>query len=331
MAKIDIVVIGASAGGIEALNQLFLSLKPNLPAALMVVIHMPSDSKSNLPYILNRAKTMPASFAQDGQTIRPGQVYVGPPNYHLLVENGSIILNVGPKENGFRPAVDPLFISTAHHYGPRVAGVVLSGNLSDGSKGLVSIKRAGGVTIVQDPEEAMYPGMPSSALQYVRADYVETATNIGLLINRLTEESFLPEGDSVVNVPDSEEHHLIQNEFRKYENGAVKNQSSVLTCPECGGVLWELRAGELIHYRCHIGHDYSPEALLTSQDSEIENAFWSAIRVLVEKAALSNRLAGRAKINGNKELEKFYLDQASKAEKDADLIRHTWFRAQGED
>ena len=191
MEKFNIIVIGASSGGVEVLRELFSELKPNLNAAIFVVLHIPPDAKSHLPQILSRNCPIPVEHAQDAEKIKPGHAYIAPPNQHLILGNGIMHLTFGPKENHTRPAIDPLFESAAAFYGPRVIGVILSGNLSDGTKGLMCIKQAGGMAVVQDPEEALFPSMPSSALQYVPVDYRLPVSEIASLLNHYRIKLFL--------------------------------------------------------------------------------------------------------------------------------------------
>lgn len=183
--KRDLVVIGASAGGVEALSQLVAGLPAELPAALLVVLHTPPTRDSRLPAILCRAGVLPAAHARDGERIRPGRIYVAPPNYHLTVDSESLRLIQGPTEKGFRPAADPLFRTAAQAYGARVVGVVLSGALDDGAAGLVAIKQRGGVTVAQDPDEALLASMPRSAIRFEHVDYVLPAAAVAALLVRL--------------------------------------------------------------------------------------------------------------------------------------------------
>ena len=328
MEKFNIIVIGASAGGVEVLQALFRELKPDLNAAIFVVLHIAPDAKSHLPQILSRHCPIPVAHAQDAKKIKPGHAYIAPSDQHLILRNGSMHLSFGPKENHTRPAIDPLFESAATVYGPRVIGVILSGNLSDGTKGLICIKQAGGMAVVQDPEEALFPSMPSSALQYAPVDYRLTVAEIASLLNRLSDQAVLMQGENPVNPTQpaflKDGTNLIKKDIESYEQGYEENQRSVLTCPDCGGVLWELRGGKMVVYRCHTGHVYNPEVILASHDSELEKLFWTTIRLLVEKAAISNRLAIQAKENRNEDLEAYYLSIAKEAENEANRIRKTW-------
>jgi two-component system chemotaxis response regulator CheB len=184
----DIVVIGGSAGGIEAVTEVVRGLPANFPAAVFVVVHFPGSISSTLPRILSRAGPLPARHARDGEPIESGRIYVGPPDCHLLLTDGHTRLTKGPKENGHRPAIDPLFRTAAHGYGPRVVGVVLSGNLNDGTAGLLTIKRREGIAIVQSLETALYQGMPRSAIDHVAVDHVLSPSEIPLLLSDLAQE-----------------------------------------------------------------------------------------------------------------------------------------------
>jgi two-component system chemotaxis response regulator CheB len=185
MAGHDIIVIGASAGGVEALREITRGLPANLPATLFVVLHVPPQNPSHLPAILSRSGPLPAAHAGDGAEFVPGRIYVAPPDTHLLVESGRTHLSHGPTENRHRPAIDPLFRSAARAYGSRVVGVVLTGSLDDGTAGLYQIRRHGGVAVVQDPDDALFPSMPANALEYVGADYRCQVTEIAPLLERL--------------------------------------------------------------------------------------------------------------------------------------------------
>lgn len=328
MQKHRIVVIGASAGGVEALRALFRGLNPDLNAAIFVVLHIPIDAKSTLPEILSRQGSIPVRHAQNTQKIDIGHAYIAPPDHHLIIEDGFMRITFGPRINHTRPAIDPLFESAARHYGPDVIGVILSGLLHDGTKGLMNIKQAGGVTVVQDPEEALYPDMPASALKYIQVDYNLPVSKIATLLNRLADKPVLEKGETQVNqpIPDfsKDEISLIKEEMKAYEKGYESDQRSILTCPECGGVLWELQDGPLVRYRCHTGHVFDAQNLLSSYDNDYEKAFWTAIRIMVEKAAISNRLAIHAQERGDQKMEAYYLSHAKEAQNEAERVRSSW-------
>jgi two-component system, chemotaxis family, protein-glutamate methylesterase/glutaminase len=287
----DIIVIGASAGGLEALRTLVAALPPNLPAALFVVLHVSKDSPGLLPQILNNTGPLPALHAEDGLPIRSGHIYVAPADHHLLLEAGWMRLTHGPKENRFRPAIDPLFRSAAYVFGPQVIGIVLSGMLDDGTAGLWSIKDRGGIAIVQEPHEALYPSMPQSALRYVAVDHRLHMGEIATVLERLVRKPLAEEEE----VPMSEALAIetkIALEDHALESGVLQlGQPSLFTCPECHGVMIQIEEGAIVRYRCHTGHAYSQETLLAEIDETIEMGLWSAVRTMDEKVFLLRQLA----------------------------------------
>jgi two-component system, chemotaxis family, protein-glutamate methylesterase/glutaminase len=259
----DIVVVGASAGGVEALVGLAASLPAGLPAAVFVVLHVPSTGTSALPDILSRHGRLPASHVNDGEPIEHGRIYVAPPDHHLLVRTGHLHLARGPRENGHRPAVDPLFRSAAREYATRVVGVVLSGALDDGTAGLVAIKSRGGVTVVQDPEDALYPGMPGNALEHIDVDHVLPAAAMGALLARLAlEPASAPPGPAPTDMKVEVE---VEGFSMEAMEGEHPGEPSGFSCPDCNGVLWGIDDGGLQRFRCRVGHAWSPESLLTRQ------------------------------------------------------------------
>ncbi len=324
----DIVVIGASAGGVEALMDVVRALPRDLPAALFVVLHVPPDGESMLPRILSHAGPLPAIHPKDGDRIEHGAIYVAPPDYHLLVERGRVRVVRGPRENRYRPAVDPLFRSAAQVYGPRVIGVVLSGMLNDGAAGLATIHARGGIGVVQDPDDALFPGMPTSAMRYDHPTYLVPATEIGPLLTRLVHESARDAEEKEDAVSDAMEK---ETAIAALDMGAISDRDkpgkpSVFGCPECGGVLWEMQEGPLMRYRCRVGHAYSADSLLSEQSLRLEAALWAALRGLEEKAALVHRLADRARDSGHGMLMAQYAEQESDAQRHAAVIRELILR-----
>jgi len=303
MAQHDIIVIGASAGGIEALQELVSGLPPDLPAALFVVVHISPYSVSRLSQILSRAGPLPATQAVDGEPIEPGHIYVAPPDRHLLVRLGWVALSRGPRENHSRPAVDPLFRSAARAYGSRVIGVVLSGALYDGSMGLYAVKTRGGLAIVQDPREAAVDSMPRSALRLVEADYVLAAADIASVLSEWVVTPSLEQGGEPVTDRDERLQSVISQDFAEQAHDGRAEETTVYTCPDCGGVLWQDGTGTRVGFRCHVGHAYAPEILLSQKSEEFESALWASLRLLKEKATLTRQLATRTRAgsNGNSE------------------------------
>jgi two-component system chemotaxis response regulator CheB len=276
MPEHDIIVVGASAGGVEALQQLVSQFPPGLPAAVFVVLHMPPRTRSMLPEILTRAGRLPAMHPENGAGIEPGRIYVAPPDHHLVVERGHVHLSLGPKEQHHRPCINVTFRSAASAYGDRVVAVVLTGELDDGTAGLWEVKRRGGIAVVQNPENAAFPSMPLSALREVEADYVVDIAGMGPLLTRLASEK----GDG---------------KRTEIEGAKMEPQLTDLTCPDCRGTIWEVTRenGDANgkEYRCRVGHTFSPKGMLSEHFAVQEKALYSAIVALEEGASLTARLA----------------------------------------
>ena len=324
----DVVVIGASSGGIEALEKLIAGLPEDLPAAVFVVVHLPAEEPSVLPRILDRAGPLPAAAAEDGQPVKPGRVYVARPDHHLLLEEDRVRLMRGPKENHHRPAVDPLFRSAAISYGRRVVGVVLSGVMSDGTAGLLAIKRRGGVAVVQDPDEALFSGMPRSALEHADVDYCRPAGELASLLARLVHErgerdEREAEQEGAYPVPDEMdlENRIARLGPETAEDVKKLGEPSGFTCPECEGPLWEIRDENLLRFRCRVGHAYTADSALDGKSEALERALWVALNTLHESAEMSRRLAVEAHARGNRRSEEYFEERAKKTEGQAILIR----------
>jgi len=320
----DIIVIGASAGGVHTLSEILASLPADLPAAVFAVLHISPFGKSVLPAILSRASALPAKHPVDGEPIRHGQIYVAPPDRHLALELDRVRLSMGPTENGHRPAVDVLFRTAAESFGRRVIGVVLTGNLDDGTAGLALVKERCGISVVQDPEEADYPSMPASALRNVAVDYTLSIAEIGPLLDRLAREPFPDEPESSLAAESAED----RGREPAYQNDKEGGSPSGFICPECGGALFEshLPKGS-IHFRCRTGHAYSPESLVAKQATGVETALWAAIRALEERAALARRIEKRMHDVGRVVSMERFSERAQQAEKNAEILRGVLFNA----
>jgi two-component system chemotaxis response regulator CheB len=317
----DVVVIGASAGGVEALRELARGLPAAFPAAIFIVVHIPTDAPSMLPQILTRSGPLPAYHAKDGDPIRPGRIYVAPPNQHLLIKPGAAWVIYGPKENGHRPAIDPLFRTAARAYRNRVIAVVLSGNLNDGSHGLRLVKGLGGTAVVQDPDDALYPGMPSAAIEHADVDHVFPISAMADLLTRLTREK-IPEEPDVPRLDEVES----ERPGKRAEEGEIINARlggapSVYTCPECHGNLWEIREGTLSRYRCRVGHSYTEDSLVYEKGESLEAALWMALDALEEQASLTQRMADRAREMGNDRRQAVLDERVTDLEDRARLVR----------
>lgn len=296
----DLIVIGASAGGIEALKIIVSGLLPDIPASILIVNHVFAGHRSVLPNILRYQGLLPSSHPKDGETIRQGHIYVAPPDCHMMIERGTICLTRGPKENYSRPSINPLFRSAAREYGPRVVGVILSGMLDDGTAGLIDVKMHGGMTIVQDPNDALYPEMPRNASRYIEVDYRVQASEIASLLDRLCREPLM-KGEIVT--PDNTENdsEKIQQDIEQRERGLKAEGPAIFVCPDCGGPMWEFQTDEFRQFQCRVGHKYSPETLLVSHAEVLERALWRALRTLEERISLLREMGDIASRNGDQE------------------------------
>ncbi|MDQ3704186.1 MAG: chemotaxis protein CheB [Chloroflexota bacterium] len=321
----DIIVVGASAGGVEALSTLVRGLPKDLPAAVFVVLHVSPESPSMMPRILSRAGNLPASHPQHGEEIKPGHIYVAPPDHHLLVHKGHVGVVHGPKENRHRPSVDPLFRSAARWYGPRVVGVVLTGALDDGTVGMMAVKQRGGLAVVQDPVEALYPSMPMSVMQNCKVDYVLPLSDIPALLAKLAATPAEEEGAYPLTDKLDLEVQIVEGLDSHPEVLDRLGTPSYFTCPECHGTLWEMRDDNLPRFRCRTGHAYTAESMLAEHNESMEAALWAAVRALEESVTLSRRLAERARTHNHSIVEKRFNDKAAETERDANLIRNLLF------
>jgi len=321
MRQRNIIVIGASAGGIEALKRLAATLPPTFPATLFVVMHVSADSPGLLAEILDNAGPLPVFQATDQAPIRKSHIYVAPPDHHLLLESGWMRVTRGPKENRFRPAVDPLFRSAAYAFGPQVIGVVLSGMLDDGTAGLWSIKDRGGVAIVQEPRDALYPSMPQSALKYVAVDYRLPMSEMAAVLTELVYEPLAEEGEAAMPEALAIETRIAL-EDNALESGVLNlGKPSLYTCPECHGVLVQIQEGDIVRFRCHTGHAYSQEALLAEIEEIIEDGLWNVVRVMDEKTLLLRLMAQSNNVQPEHEVALRFLQKATDVEQRAQLVR----------
>lgn len=318
MPNRDVIVVGASAGGIEALKEMVSGLPADIPASVLVVLHMPATGGPVLERILSRETNLRVRIASDGAPLEHGCLYVALGDYHLLVGEGHVHVRQGPREDGHRPAVDPLFRSAAAYYGPRAIGVILSGGLSDGTAGLFSLRHQGGLAVIQDPAEALYDGMPGNALEYVGADYVVSAREIGPLLGRLAEEVVEAEPPTL-NEHLRKEVELMEGNERALE--VHPGRPSPWPCPDCNGVLWEIEDGPILRFRCRVGHAWAADSLLEQQAEGVEGALWMALRALEDRAALSQQLAERAEKGGRRLSASRYREELDSMTRNIDILR----------
>jgi two-component system chemotaxis response regulator CheB len=324
MAGRDIVVVGTSAGGVEALRMLMGGLPADYSGSVFVVMHTAPDSPGVLAEILDRAGPLSAAHASNRERIRPGRVYVAPPDMHMLLEPGLILLTRGPKENRFRPAIDPLFRSAAAVYGPRVAGVILTGGLDDGISGLWAVKRLGGVALVQDPEEAYMPSMPLNALKQMEVDYKLPLKEMPAVLARLASKTIAEQGG--YEVPEELNIEVnIAREDNALESGVARlGTPSIYTCPECHGTLLQLKENGRTRYRCHTGHAYTADSLLAELTESVEETMWSAIRSIDESAMLMRHMAEHVRESDEASAVRF-VEKAQEAERRSAQVRRAVF------
>jgi two-component system chemotaxis response regulator CheB len=300
-----LVVIGASAGGVETLRRVVADLPADFPGSICIVLHIAPGSPSALAAILDRAGPLPCQPAADGDALQTGEILVAPPDRHLVIADGRVGLTLGPRENGHRPSVDVLFRSAAHAQYGRVVGVVLSGTRDDGTAGLAVIKSHGGAAIVQDPEEALYGGMPSNALAHVRVDAVSPSGQIADTIVRMVSAS-----STILSPP-----------FDNPGHSSMPSEPVVSACPECGGVLTEHREAGLTQWVCRVGHRYSPESLADAQAEGVEGALWAAVRALEERQGLLQRMAEQLESRHQHRSAHSFRRRAAEASRQAVSVR----------
>jgi two-component system chemotaxis response regulator CheB len=325
MALPLIITVGASAGGVESLCRLVSSLPADLNAAIFVVLHIPANFVSSLPEILGRNGPMDAIHPEDGDEIRAGKIYVAPPDHHLLVEADRMLVTRGPKENRNRPSIDALFRSAAYSYGPQAVGIVLSGALDDGTSGLWSIKRMGGITMVQDPAEAGFNSMPMSALSQVEIDHCLPASEMGAVLAELSRH---PETKPIMDMAEARKRMgkevSIAIDGDAFKKGIMDmGPLTPFTCPECQGVLIKLSEGKISRFRCHTGHAYSSSALLSGVMEKIDESYWAAMRSLEEAALLLEQTGKSFDDAGESRAAAVFRHHALVANEQSRMLRET--------
>lgn len=321
------VVVGASAGGVAALFEIAAALPPRFPAVVGVVLHV-GNQRSMLPELMNRRSANPVLHPRDGEVPQPGHIYVAPPDHHLLLYPDGIRLNRGPRENHARPAIDPLFRTAAIGWGARAIGVVLTGNLDDGTAGLAAIKECGGTAIVQDPDTAMEPSMPASALAHVAVDHCLPLAGIAPVLEQLVAR--MP--GQPAPAPASERLLREQAVFEGQGADPVQQLDAVgartqLSCPECGGSLWELQPSRPLRYRCHTGHGYSARSMEAAQAEALDQSLVRSFRLLREREMLLRRLATVAQATGDGGQAAAGRQAAERVAEQAQLLRK-WMATQ---
>ncbi|MCE3555378.1 chemotaxis protein CheB [Pseudonocardia sp. RS11V-5] len=323
----DLVVIGASAGGVEALRTMVAGLPLGLPAAVVVVLHIPSDAPSALAAILGRAGPLPAVTVRHGMRLERGHIYAAPADHHVLVADGHLHLSRGPRENGHRPSIDPLFRSAAVDFGSHAIGIVLSGNRDDGTAGLAVLARQGGAALVQEPAEALYTGMPQSALDHVPGVRALPAAKLGAAVAELLHDPPDDPADPDLSDPADPTDPLAAEEADVAD--AVPGlapqvelgEPSPLSCPDCDGVLFLLDGAPAPRFRCRVGHAWSPGSLAAEQSDAAEVVLWAALRALEEKAALQRWLADTAEAANRPHAARSHRRKADRTGSEAATLR----------
>lgn len=310
-----VVVVGASAGGMEALTGLVAQLSADFPAPVFIVNHMGAETTGKaLVRALNDAGSVKCSHARDGAAFKRGHVYLAPSDQHMLLVRGKVLVTKGARENRYRPAIDPLFRTAAVAYGKGVIGVILTGYLDDGTSGMKAIKRCGGICIAQDPADAAYPDMPQSVIRHVGVDHCVPLAQMGALLAKLATgkvgASKKPPADLVIEAKIAER---VVSDLQSVE--ALGTQVP-FNCPDCGGVLWQMKHGEPPRYRCHTGHAFSSAALLAQQGERIEETLWVALRMFEERQNLISAMG-----SSQKDLSSSVRERVAESQVHIDRIR----------
>lgn len=313
----DIVVIGASAGGLDALRALLRPLEAGLPAALFLVMHL-APGPSRLDDVLASGAALKVFFAEDGDAIRPGTLLIAPPGRHLLLERQQILLRRGPRENLWRPAIDVLFRSAAVAFGSRVIGIVLSGALDDGASGLRAVSECGGLCIVQSPADAAYPEMPEAALGAVPEARVMTAAEIAAALPSLTGQP-APPPPPIPELLQLEARVAAGDEAATREIEA-RGEPTNLNCPECGGPLSHER-GSPLRFRCRLGHAFAASSLAEASRQAVESSLWAAIRLLEQRANLDRARGTEERSRGRPATAAQYQERAAEVTGHARVLR----------
>jgi two-component system, chemotaxis family, protein-glutamate methylesterase/glutaminase len=307
-----IITVGASAGGTLVLPALLKQLHPDQNISVFIVVHMGKKTAAEM-FVKRVQKTtaLTCKLAKNGESIKKGFVYVAQPDHHLLIKKNKILLGKGPMENRYRPSIDSLFRSAAAEHDHRVIGIILSGMLEDGVSGILAIKRSGGTCIIQDPNEAQYPDMPKAAISNVKADYIIPVSEMGEAISQTISKppKKAPIPDDIRKEADiAERVQLGINQVEQF------GERSIYSCPDCGGGLWQHVSEGITRYRCHVGHAYSEEGLLTSMQVTTESALWTAMRIIEERRNLLKTLAEKEGNNGSKHIQRRYRTRMKELE-----------------
>src|SRR5262245_31715750 len=324
MGTRDLLVIGGSAGGVEALVFLARNFPSDFPAAVVVTIHLPPQGGSVLDELLTSVGPLPAAFAAEHDRMRNGFIYIAPADRHLIVEGDFFTLGLGPRENSSRPAIDPMMRSAALCCGSRAIGVVLTGTLGDGASGLWAIDQCGGTTIVQDPDDAAFPDMPANALNRLRPDHIVKLSEMPQLLTRLVTQ---PAGKTMPVPPSiGFEVAIARGGHAAIEQMDLVGKRSGFACPDCHGAMWEIDEGDLVRYRCHVGHTYTADLMALALDDNLRRALGSALRAMEERRSLAGNLQDQAERKGQSRLASSWAHRSREFQRELDVIRDAIMR-----
>jgi two-component system, chemotaxis family, protein-glutamate methylesterase/glutaminase len=324
-----IVVVGASAGGFNAMTELVSQLKPGMNMALLMVLHLSRKGISEfLVHRLQQVTRLHCQVAVEEGTIYADHIYIAPPNYHLLVKEGKTVIGHGPQENRWRPSIDVLFRSAAANYNGRTIGIILSGLLDDGAAGMLAIKKTGGRLIVQDPNEAEYPDMPLAVLNNMEADYCVPLNEMGTVLREITNTEPVA---SEIPADIKRESEIAEKVSLGIEVVDKLGEHSVYTCPDCGGALWRLTDEKMDRYRCHVGHSYSERDLAVKQAEQVEATLWVALRMMEERRNLLKKLETDIRHKGFQRIASDHSERAKELEEHIDKLKEMLFTVQDTD
>ena len=322
------MVIGASAGGSVTLPELLKQLRPQMDIAVFIVMHITKRSIGDmLVKRIQKHTALKCKLAKHGDTIKAGTLYMAKPDHHLLLKNNKIILGKGPMENRYRPSIDALFRSAAAQYDHKVIGIILTGMLEDGAVGMLAIRRSGGSCIVQDPNEAQHPDMPNAVLKNLRPDYIVPVSEMGAAITEIISN---PPRKSKIPGDIKKETEISERVQIGIDNLKQIGEHSLYSCPDCGGGLWQIKNNGEIRYRCHVGHAFTEDGLLSNMEISTESALWTAMRIIEERRNLLKALADKEKTKGNKAVAARYRQRIKELGIQIDHLKKVLFATEGD-
>jgi two-component system, chemotaxis family, protein-glutamate methylesterase/glutaminase len=324
--KTSILVIGTSAGGNFQLPELIKQLTPDMNITVLIVMHLSKGSIGEM--LVSRLKkftSYPCKIPTHGEVLKTRHIYFAKPDHHLMIKGRKILVGRGPMENRYRPSIDTLFRSAAATHGPNVIGIILTGMLEDGASGMLAIRRAGGVCIIQDPNEAQYPDMPQAVLNQLKPDFSVPVSEMGQTLSTVLRATSRRKTSSVIPADIIKEAEIAERVQINIDALKEIGENSLFSCPDCGGGLWEKKANGHSHYRCHVGHAFTSEGLLNGMETSTESALWTALRILEERKNLLRKIGAKEKNNGNRKLAVTYDKRAVELEQQIEQLKKVLF------